>query len=728
MNRTQDTILTGDNETTVHYLTAPSDGPTAVVVGGVHGNETAGINAAEAITQWAISRGKVIVIPRANKRACDRGTRQAAGSSDLNRQFPTGRQPQGTVATELWEEITRHDPDYVFDLHRSVGLYQREPDGVGMAIYPTPSGRGIAEDALGHLNADHVPDGNAGFRVGNDQDGRNPLLSHKVGGDLDPDTIGWLVETTSHNQSLSTRVEQLEHGVETLLYHADDGNGITVDEYRYGGGDTDPPTGILDHEAPLRGYHRTIGGSAGKGTHGGDVPKPDGMPSRSEADYHVRDYDQLRAALDDEDSIIYIDADIDVTGKDPIWAAGGNTLVGQFCDPSVPGSGNRIHYDDLPRGGETGVIRQSEGEPLKLYGVYFQGPLEEFTDEDHTDPDFEGTLRTGVWIHTPEDAGTFEAVGCRFSGWTWSGIQLGNHRNRTDAEIRRCTIEMCNYQHYGYGVCSYDADLFIDRCFFDNCRHATAGYGRPTEEHDITNSVMGPGPGASHAWDLHGLRENSSTDSLVAGGHLRMKNCTTMQTETFGGNPQEGVKIRGIPDEISWFRDCHWYHDEEPSRSNPGANQAIRQDAVDDWTNVELFDDDENGGNNYYGSDDSPDGVGAPLAEQDREPENGETTMDHPFQRLMIHGGSSRCDYKLLVDGAAETVEDESKDSVESVDTGTILSGLVYKNYHDEYHIAPDAEIVKATFDGSCTVAIDGQTAQLGSAIASGLADEDFEL
>lgn len=743
MERTKHTILSGDDETSVYHLEAPSDGPTAVIVGGMHGNERAGIRAAELVRLWTISSGEIIVIPQANKQACDRGTRQAPGRGDLNRQFPTDSAPEGSVAKGLWKEITRHDPDYVFDLHRSVGLYQRSPEGVGMAIYPTPGGRGIAEDALGHMNEDHVPDGNAEFRVGNDQSGHNPLLSHKVGGDLDPPVKGWLIETTSHQQSLPVRVEQLEHSIETVLYHADDGGGITVDDY--GHVDQEPKDGILDeyddpnndespstvleHEQPLRAYHQTIGGSAGSGTHGGDVPKPDGMPSRSDADYHVRNYSQLKSAVTDDGAIVYIDDDINMSRKGEITLADGVTIVGQYCDPDVDGPGNELYHEDNDANDYNSFFRHHPGgEPAKLYGVSMRGPREYTNDPDHEADDFEDLLVYGIWDSANANDGTFEAVGCRFTGWTHAGIVLGARNHKTDGEIRRCAFHMNNTNHYGYGLEQYNGDLWVDRCFFDQCRHWTAGFGYPDEETHITNCVGGRGPGLSHAWDKHGLHNNLDTDDLTAGHHLRMKNCTTMQTELPDGRPQEAVKIRGITVEESWFRDCHFYHDSPPDSNRPNRNQVIRQEH-DEWNNVSWA-------NNHYGPDDPPDGIGAPLAAEDIDepnrpaPDNGadadKPTMEYPFQRLTIHGGDERCDYKFEISGAAETAKDEPSDSVSSIDGGSVIEGYVFAEYTDEYHIEPGAVINKAKFDGACTVDIDGHAAQLGSAISTGLNDEGF--
>lgn len=466
---------------------------------------------------------------------------------------------------------------------------------------------------------------------------------------------------------------------------------------------------MLQHEEPLAGYHKSIGGSAGSGTHGASTARPDDMPTKSDADYVVSNYDELAAGLGDSGSIVYVESDIDVTHNDPIEVAGGNTLVSGYCDPDINGTGPKIHYDRRPHGGPDGVLVQHSGEPLTMYGVYMQGPISEFTDDDHTDSDFESWLRTGVWIRTEMDDGLVEIVGCRFSGWTWSGTQLGDHNRRTDAEIRRSTYEMNNYNHYGYGVCSYNTDLWIDRCFFDHNRHSTAGYGNPTETHDITNSIMGPGPGASHAWDMHGLRNNTGTDELTAGGHVRMKNCTTMQTESIWSDDQEGVKIRGISDGVSWIRNCHFYHEDPPSRDEPNQNQAIRQEAVDDWTNLQIFDDTEDGGNNYYGRRGVPNGVGAPRAQQSKpEPNEPEPTM----QRLIVDGLGGpdvNGDYEIVVYGDVEdTEENEPSEQIDERDGGrVVITGNMWGGT-DEFRVSDDVQFESGAFDIPCIVTLDG--------------------
>lgn len=229
MNREKYTILGAYETTPVYRTVADSDGPTVVVVGGLHGNEVTGYEAANLIRCWSINKGELIVVPRANRPAIEDGTRSSTtyNQPDMNRQFPTGEMPTHGIARGVWNVIENNDADYVFDLHRSKGLYRRSPSGVGMAIFPTPDGRNAAEKSLRHLNEGHVPQDSHNFKVGNDQTGANPLLSHKVGGDRDHP--GWLVETTYYDQNSYVQRDQLEHAVEALLYHS--GSGMRVEDY-----------------------------------------------------------------------------------------------------------------------------------------------------------------------------------------------------------------------------------------------------------------------------------------------------------------------------------------------------------------------------------------------------------------------------------------------------------------------------------------------------------------
>ncbi|WP_339104330.1 succinylglutamate desuccinylase/aspartoacylase family protein [Haloterrigena salinisoli] len=206
-------------ETTVYVTTADADGPTAVVIGGVHGNEVAGYTAASAIADWEIGAGTLVTVPEANAAAIDRSTRTADDGADLNRQFPEGERPRTDLARALWRVITEYDPDIVIDLHESTGIYANDPvDGVGQAIFHSDEATAAATDAAEYVTRNYVDDSSLAFQTGPftgpDTDPTG-LLVHKAARDLGADAF--LAETLSTNVSLETRVQWHSAIVERLL-------------------------------------------------------------------------------------------------------------------------------------------------------------------------------------------------------------------------------------------------------------------------------------------------------------------------------------------------------------------------------------------------------------------------------------------------------------------------------------------------------------------------------
>lgn len=205
-------------ETTVHVVEAPEPGPTAVVIGGVHGNEFAGMEAAREIAEWELQSGRLVVIPEANAVAAAQGT-YVSPAGDLNQQFPSGRAPTTAHARAVWEVITDYDADVVVDLHTSRGIYGAGgPSGVGQAIFPTPAGRAIASEARDTVNAAHFEGTWApsyAYTVGNTMTGVRSRLIHKVGGDLG--VPGFLIEATRHGTDLDQRVEWQTASVAAIL-------------------------------------------------------------------------------------------------------------------------------------------------------------------------------------------------------------------------------------------------------------------------------------------------------------------------------------------------------------------------------------------------------------------------------------------------------------------------------------------------------------------------------
>ena len=67
-----------------------------MITAGIHGNEIAGPQAADQIRQWILKRGKLIIVPEANRPALKKNTRNVPGADkeikDLNRNFPVTKE------------------------------------------------------------------------------------------------------------------------------------------------------------------------------------------------------------------------------------------------------------------------------------------------------------------------------------------------------------------------------------------------------------------------------------------------------------------------------------------------------------------------------------------------------------------------------------------------------------------------------------------------------------
>ncbi|HWR60161.1 MAG TPA: succinylglutamate desuccinylase/aspartoacylase family protein [Clostridia bacterium] len=143
-------------ETVMHLSDSGKAGPTVVIIGGIHGDETAGVLAAEALTQLMPDSGRIVVVPRANKPACDSGVRTEYYMEDLNRCFPGDRDgsPTKYAAATLVEAITACKPSVVIDLHESRSKYGEEAGSLGQALVISEQGDSaeIVLDILEGLN------------------------------------------------------------------------------------------------------------------------------------------------------------------------------------------------------------------------------------------------------------------------------------------------------------------------------------------------------------------------------------------------------------------------------------------------------------------------------------------------------------------------------------------------------------------------------------------------
>lgn len=207
VDREEHTILDGTQyETTVHTISSPNEGRTAMIFGGVHGNELGGIEAAHLATNYTINRGTLVIVPEANKPAVERGNNHGP-EGDLNRQFPVNASPETDVAKGIWDEVVRVDPDFLLDMHTSTTLFER--GSVGQALFPTSGAVEHADNTAQYLNESHMnaraeqdlPD--HVFSVADPVSKDRPLLIHKAAGDLN--IAGWLTEVTRIDLNLEEK-------------------------------------------------------------------------------------------------------------------------------------------------------------------------------------------------------------------------------------------------------------------------------------------------------------------------------------------------------------------------------------------------------------------------------------------------------------------------------------------------------------------------------------------
>ena len=121
-------------------------GPTVLIVAGIHGNETAGIAAAQRIAGWQILRGRLVVIAEANRAAIAAQKRLIPGvdeqQADLNRNFHVDKSechPVGDIAAGLWRAVNEQSPNWLIDLHESINFRRINPETVGNTIIVCPN-------------------------------------------------------------------------------------------------------------------------------------------------------------------------------------------------------------------------------------------------------------------------------------------------------------------------------------------------------------------------------------------------------------------------------------------------------------------------------------------------------------------------------------------------------------------------------------------------------------
>lgn len=113
-------------EITVWQREGEASGPTVYVVGGTHGDETAGWQAGIALREAELQAGTLYVAAPINAYGAEHDQRRTRQDRDVNRNFPGD--PEGCdaeqIAWAVFEDIRDKRPDLVLDLHEA-----RAPEG-----------------------------------------------------------------------------------------------------------------------------------------------------------------------------------------------------------------------------------------------------------------------------------------------------------------------------------------------------------------------------------------------------------------------------------------------------------------------------------------------------------------------------------------------------------------------------------------------------------------------
>jgi hypothetical protein len=124
-DRRVETYFAGTGQdVTVYTLTGPQKGPTLLIIAGIHGDEKGGYLSAARFTDLQMQRGTLIIVPRLNRTAIERGKRQGL-DGDMNRLFhlpDDSDSLRDSKVVNLVKSLIKK-ADCVLNLHQGDGFY-----------------------------------------------------------------------------------------------------------------------------------------------------------------------------------------------------------------------------------------------------------------------------------------------------------------------------------------------------------------------------------------------------------------------------------------------------------------------------------------------------------------------------------------------------------------------------------------------------------------------------
>ncbi|MCI0494173.1 succinylglutamate desuccinylase/aspartoacylase family protein [candidate division KSB1 bacterium] len=145
-------------QTPIFRFDSHNEGPIILILGGTHGNEPAGFEAAyrllETLAKNPIKAGKIFIVPEANRQAVAHNNRRIPvpdgidfERGNLNRCYPGSSDglPMEQEACQITQFIRRQNVDLFIDLHESPKFHLESKDakgnyfGLGQTLIYTPN-------------------------------------------------------------------------------------------------------------------------------------------------------------------------------------------------------------------------------------------------------------------------------------------------------------------------------------------------------------------------------------------------------------------------------------------------------------------------------------------------------------------------------------------------------------------------------------------------------------
>ncbi|MGF6905562.1 M99 family carboxypeptidase catalytic domain-containing protein [Fusobacterium sp. PH5-44] len=122
-------IIVGMKSFSLEYYKKGTGLPVLFVISGIHGDESSSIEFLESIKDISITRGTIIIVPKAYKDAVEQNVRSEYFATDLNRSFfKENKDKTGKISKEIIKLIEQYQPNIILDFHESWYNYDEDKD------------------------------------------------------------------------------------------------------------------------------------------------------------------------------------------------------------------------------------------------------------------------------------------------------------------------------------------------------------------------------------------------------------------------------------------------------------------------------------------------------------------------------------------------------------------------------------------------------------------------